>query len=70
MRIPDFVKSEIVYIKDNANLTDREETLFDLRNREIPLEECAERMNCSVSTVYRINKGMKRKIFKIIGGVV
>lgn len=70
MRITEFVKSEIVYIKDNANLTDREETLFDLRNREIPLEECAERMNCSVSTVYRINKGMKRKIFKIIGGVI
>lgn len=55
MRIPDFIKSEIDYIKDNANMTEREEMLFYLRNKEIPLEECAERMNCSVSTVYRIN---------------
>lgn len=66
MRIPDFVKSEIDYIKDNANMTEREEMLFFLRNKEIPLEECAERMNCSVSTVYRINKSMKKKIMRVI----
>lgn len=66
MRIPDFIKPEIDYIKDNANMTEREEMLFYLRNKEIPLEECAERMNCSVSTVYRINKSMKKKIMKVI----
>lgn len=66
MRIPDFVKSEIDYIKDNANMTEREEMLFYLRNKEIPLEQCAERMNCSVSTVYRINKSMKKKVMRVI----
>lgn len=66
MRIPDFIKPEIDYIKDNANMTEREEMLFYLRNKEIPLEECAERMNCSVSTVYRINKSMKKKIMRVI----
>lgn len=66
LKIPDFVKSEIDYIKDNANMTDREEMLFYLRNKEISLEECAEHMNCSVSTIYRINKSMKRKIMKVI----
>lgn len=66
MRIPDFVKSEIDYIKDNANMTPREEQLFELRNKENSLEECAEHMNCSLSTVYRINKSMKRKIMKVI----
>lgn len=66
MRIPDFIKSEIDYIKDNANMTEREEMLFYLRNKEIPLEECAERMNCSVSTVYRINKSMKKKVMRVI----
>lgn len=66
LRIPDFVKSEIDYIKDNANMTEREEMLFSLRNKEIPLEECAERMNCSVSTVYRINKSMKKKVMRVI----
>lgn len=66
MRIPDFVKSEIDYIKDNANMTPREEQLFELRNKENSLEECAERMNCSLSTVYRINNSMKKKIMKVI----
>lgn len=66
MKIPDFVKSEIDYIKENANMTPRETQLFELRNKEKSLEECAERMNCSISTVYRINKSMKRKIMKVI----
>lgn len=66
LRIPDFVKSEIDYIKDNANMTPREEQLFSLRNKEYSLEECAEYMNCSISTVYRVNKSMKRKIMRVI----
>ena len=66
MRIPDFVKSEIEYIKENANMTPREDQLFELRNKEVSLEECAELMNCSISTVYRINKSMKRKIMKVL----
>lgn len=66
LRIPDFIQSEIECIKENANMTPREETLFDLRNKEHSLEECAEVMNCSVSTVYRINKSMKKKIMRVI----
>lgn len=66
LRIPDFIQSEIDYIKKNANMTPREEQLFDLRNREFSLEECAYQMNCSLSTVNRINKNMKRKILKVI----
>lgn len=65
MRIPDFVKSEIDYIKANANMTPREDQLFDLRNKEISLENCAEIMNCSVSTINRLNKSMKKKIMKV-----
>ena len=66
MRIPDFVKSEIYYIKENANMTPSEMQLFELRNRENSLEECAEYMNCSISTVYRVNKSMKKKIMRVI----
>lgn len=66
MRIPDFIQSEIDYIKANANMTPREEQLFNLRNREYSLEECAYQMNCSLSTINRINKDMKKKIMKVI----
>ena len=48
------------------NFTKEQITLFDLRVKNIPLEECAEEMNVSVSTVYRINKAVKIKIEKVI----
>lgn len=66
MKITEFIQPEIDYIKANANMTPRENDLFDLRNKELTLEECAEIMNCSISTIYRINKTMKKKIMKLI----
>lgn len=66
LKVPDFTKPEIDYIKENANFTKQEEQLFDLRNGEHSLEECAEIMNVSVSTVKRINKKMKNKIIRIL----
>ena len=66
VKIPDFTKPEIDYIKANANFTKQEEQLFNLRNQEYCLESCAEKMNVSISTVKRINKKMKLKIIKII----
>ena len=47
-------------------MTERESELFDLRNREVPLEECAYLMNCSLSAINRINKCMKKKIMRLI----
>jgi DNA-binding MarR family transcriptional regulator len=37
-----------------------------LRNNEHSLEECAEMMDYSLSTVKRINKRLKEKIIKIL----
>lgn len=66
LKIPDFTKPEIDFIKQNANFTRQEIELFDLRNDENSLEYCAELMNVSVSTIKRINKKMKAKIIKIL----
>ena len=66
MKICDFVNSELEYIRSEANFTKEQATLFDLRVKNIPLEECAEKMNVSVSTVYRINKTVKMKIEKVL----
>lgn len=66
LKVPDFTKKEIDYIIENSNFTKQEEQLFLLRNDEHSLENCAEMMNVSVSTVYRINKKMKKKILKVI----
>ena len=66
MRIPDFTKPELDYIIANANLTKDEENLMWLRNNEHSLEECAEIMDYSLSTIKRINKRLKDKIIKIL----
>lgn len=66
MRIPDFTLPEINKIKFLANFTAQEIELFDLRNEEHSLEDCAEIMNVSVSTIKRINSKMKSKIIRVI----
>lgn len=66
LRIPDFTTQEIKNIKEKANFTAQETRLFDLRNEEHSLEECAEIMNVSVSTVKRVSGKMTAKIFKVL----
>ena len=66
MKICEFTRREVEYFHQECNFTKEQVTLFDLRVKNIPLEECAEEMNVSVSTVYRINKAVKIKIEKVI----
>ena len=65
MKICDFTRPEVEYFRQECNFTKEQVTLFDLRVKNIPLEECAERMNVSVSTVKRLNKRIKTKIDKL-----
>lgn len=60
----EFIQEEVDFYLKEANFDSRERLLFLLRNAKIPLEEAAEKMNCSVSTVNRINRTMKKKIIK------
>lgn len=66
LKIPDFTRREIEYIKENANFTERESALFDLRNKEIPHERCAELLHISVSTEKRASRKMLDKIKRIL----
>lgn len=65
MKISDMTTEEVFRVKARANFTDREARLFDLRNRDVPLEECAERMDCSISTINRLHKRVKTKVVKV-----
>lgn len=60
----EFIKEEIDFYLREANFDERERSLFLYRNSKILLEEVAEKMNCSVSTINRINRTMKTKIIK------
>ena len=66
MQIRDLTLSEADYLQAVCNFTKDENMLFELRLQDIPLEECAERMNVSVPTVKRISQRVNKKIEKEI----
>lgn len=65
MKISEFTVPELQKYRENCNFTYDEMVLFDYRASNIPLEECAERMNISISTANRINKKVKNKIERV-----
>ena len=62
MQIRDLTMSEADYLQAVCNFTKDENTLFELRLQDIPLEECAERMNISLPTVKRISQRVNAKV--------
>lgn len=65
MKLSDLTLPEVNYYLTECNFTNEQVVLFRLRTKNIPLEECAERMNVSVSTVNRLHKQVKEKIARI-----
>ena len=65
MKICDFVNSELDQIRSEANFTEDECALFELRAKGIPLEECAEIMNLSISAIKSKSQKINRKIQRI-----
>lgn len=63
--IIDFTQEEVDFYLRYAGFTTRERTLFLFRQDEGTLEEATEALNCSLSTVNRVNKTMKKKIIKV-----
>lgn len=66
MQIRDLTMSEADYLQAVCNFTKDENTLFELRLQDIPLEECAERMNISLPTVKRISQRVNAKVSREI----
>lgn len=64
-RYASFIQSDIDHYLQLCNFTDRERTLFLLRCQGNPLEECADRMSVSMSTVKRIYNDVKSKIKRV-----
>lgn len=65
MKVYEFTVPELNRFRQLANFTPDERVLFEYRSQVVPLEECAERMNISVSTVKRISIRVNRKIIKV-----
>ncbi len=68
LKIPDFTKIDLDYIKENGNLTPREGAILELRNQEYPptIEQIAEMLGTSPSTVSRAIKSLKKKMIRLL----
>lgn len=62
MRIRDLTLSEADYLQAVCNFTKEENILFEMRLHDVPLEECADRMNISVPTAKRLSQRINAKI--------
>ena len=62
MIISSFTQIEADYLELVCNFTEEENTLFLLRLKNVPLEECAERMHRSIDSVKKISKRINHKI--------
>lgn len=64
MKIYDFIEPELEFYREFCNFTEVERKLFDLRAREVPLEQCAEEMCCDISTIKKLSVRVNKKIIK------
>lgn len=65
LKVYDFTVPELNYFRTYCNFTEDERTLFEYRSKNIPLEQCAELMNVSVSTVKRLSRKVNNKIIRV-----
>lgn len=62
LKICDFTQTEADYLEAVCNFTDDENTLFQLRLKDVPLEECAARMNRSIDSIKQLSRKVNAKI--------
>lgn len=66
MKICDFTQPELERFRKECNLTKDERLLFELRAEDIPLEQCAEIMNLSVSATKAKSQKINSKIERVL----
>lgn len=66
MKIYSFTRPELDYFELECNFTSDELKQFRLRAKAMPLEDCAEEMNVSVSTVKRLSRRVNDKIERVV----
>lgn len=66
MKICDFTNPELNILREKSNFTNDELQLFNMRANNIPLEECAERMNLSISAIKAKSQKINSKIERVL----
>ena len=65
MKLCELTRPELMRYERECNFTDEECKLFRLRSQDATYEACAEQMNVSVATAYRIAKRIKQKMNRV-----
>lgn len=63
--ISEFTKPQLDYIVANANFTETERKLFELRSKDVSHENCAVILNMASSSEYRTYNKMMKKVKKL-----
>lgn len=66
MKVCDFVKPELDFLRENCNFVNLEAEIFEMRAKGIPLEEIAEVLNVSPNTAFKISQRINKKIRKVL----
>lgn len=66
MKISNFTKPELDYLREQCNFVNHEKTLFDMRASGCTIEEAAEVMNISTEHAYRISRQVNDKIIRVL----
>ena len=66
MRFTDFTLPECNYLREVCNFTDYELAIFNLRAKDKSIVQISMELCMSESTVKRISKRVKAKIYKVL----
>lgn len=64
MKICDFTQSQLDYFEIMCNFTPEEKKLFDLRAKDVSLEDCGEIMHRTLDSVKQLSRKVNKKIQK------
>ena len=66
MKLTEFTRPEVEYLRQECNCTDEERAVFDLRVTARSVIQISDTLHMSEATVYRRLRNIKRKILKVL----
>ena len=66
MKLTEFTRPEVEYLRQECNFTDEERAVFDMRTSARSSVEIGLTLHMSESTVYRKLNCIKRKILRVL----
>jgi len=66
MKISDFIKPELEYLREQCNFVGAEAEVFELRSKGVPLERIAEQVNLTVDGVKKVSCKVNSKITRLM----